>query len=362
MLKERKFPPEFSQLEKVLRNEVPDRPVLFEFAWNDRMNAHLSGIDEADLHDRLQPFERLIHAFHNGGYDYATISAWRTNTLAFPKNIEEGKDSRSLNSGSMITDRQTFDAYPWPDPESGDYSLYDELGPLLPDGMKLVASSNGGLLENVIDLVGFENLSLMTLLDEDLAMDIFNAVGERLLRFYEIVSAADPVGALIMNDDWGFKNQTMFAPEVLRKFVFPWHRKMVEAVHKNGKFAILHSCGNVRAVMDDIIDDMKYDAKHSFEDQIFTVEEAYDTWGTRIANLGGIDMDYLARKSPQEIITRSHAMLEKSAQKGGYALGSGNSIPDYIPDDRFLAMIRSIETFKPAPPNQPVSSAFSSTR
>ncbi|MCK5520223.1 MAG: hypothetical protein KAI81_03850, partial [Candidatus Marinimicrobia bacterium] len=306
----------------------------------------LSGIPEADTSSRIQPFQRLIKSFYNAGYDYATISAWRTNTLAFPKNIDEGKDSRSLNSGSLITDRDSFEAYPWPDADKGDYELYQDLGKELPDGMKLVASSNGGLLENVIDICGFETISLMTMLDEGLTKDIFDEVGRRLVRFYEIVSSVDTVGACIMNDDWGFKTQTMFDPVVLRKYVFPWHKKMVEAVHKNNKYAILHSCGNVNDVFDDIIDDMKYDGKHSFEDLIYNVEESYETWGDRIAIIGGIDIDFLARQSEENIVKRCHALLDKNSERGGYALGSGNSIPDYIPDENFLALIKAAQTWK----------------
>jgi len=335
-------------LASVLQRRPASRPVLFEFAFNDRIITQLSAMPPDPSADRIYPFRRLIHSFYNGGYDYVTISAWRTNTLAFPKNIQENVRARSLDSGNLITDRSSFDSYPWPDPAVGDYGLYQDLAAELPDGMKIVASSNGGLLENVIDICGFENISLMTMLDPELARDIFDAVGSRLLRFYEIVSAFDTVGALIMNDDWGFKNQTMFAPEVLRDFVFPWHRKMVETVHRSGKFAILHSCGDVRAVMDDIIDDMAYDAKHSFEDQIYRVEDAYSWWSDRIAVLGGVDMDFLARRSVAEITERCHALLDLSAEKGAYALGSGNSIPDYIPDENFLAMIEAVKSWEGA--------------
>ena len=208
--------------------------------------------------------------------------------------------------------------------------------------MKLIASGNGGLLENVIDIVGFENLCLMCMLDEDLTTDIFDSVGSRLLRFYEIVAPVETIGACIVNDDWGFKNQTMLSPEMLRRWIFPWHKKMVEAIHKAGKPAILHSCGQLKDVMNDIILDMKYDAKHSFEDQITPVEQAFDLWGNRISILGGIDMDFLARSSPEEITKRSKAMLEKSLAKGGYALGSGNSIPEYIPDENYIAMISAV--------------------
>ncbi|MBN2417347.1 hypothetical protein JXO52_16035 [bacterium] len=338
------FTPDFEQLLKVLQQSVPDRPVLFEYAFNDRLAGLLSGERLNETENRLAPFRRLIRAFTQAGYDYTTISAWRTKTLSFPKKETAQKNSRSLNEGAMITDRNSYENYPWPDPETGDYDLYYDLRSVLPDGMKLIASGNGGLLENVIDLVGFEKISLMYMLDEPLTTDIFNAVGSRLLRFYEIVASIDTIGACIVNDDWGFKNQTMFSPDMLRRWVFPWHKKIVQAVHRQGKPAILHSCGQVKDVMDDIIDEMQYDGKHSFEDLITPVEQAYDLWSDRIAILGGIDMDFLARGTPAEIKHRSIHMLERSAGKGAYALGSGNSIPDYIPDENFRAMIGAVNS------------------
>jgi uroporphyrinogen decarboxylase len=207
--------------------------------------------------------------------------------------------------------------------------------------MKFIVPGPGGLLENVINLVGFENLCFMFFEDEDLVKDIFDCVGLRLLRFYEKCSQIEQVGALIVNDDWGFKTQTMFDPDTLRKYVFPWHKRMLEAIHNEQKPAILHSCGNLSTIMDDIIDDLKYDAKHSFEDIIVPVEKAYEEWGDRIAILGGMDMDFLARQTPHEIAKRAEALLTQTGCKG-YALGSGNSIPAYIPVENYLAMIQSV--------------------
>ncbi|MBN2281559.1 MAG: hypothetical protein JXQ65_13340 [Candidatus Marinimicrobia bacterium] len=340
--KRKNFKPDFENLLKIIERKIPDRPTLFEFAMNDRVIGKLSDMALDNTTDRLASFKRLIDAFQNAGYDYTTISGWRTNTLAFPKGDIKKKASHSLNDGNIITDWESYHGYSWPDAESGDYYLYEKLKDYLPEGMKIITSSNGGVLENVIDLVGFENLSMMTMLDDELTTNIFNAVGSRLLKFYEIVAPFDTVGACIVNDDWGFKNQTMFEPAMLRRWVFPWHKKIVEAVHQAGKKAILHSCGQVQAVMNDIIDDMGFDAKHSFEDQITPVEQALELWGDRIAILGGIDMDFLARKSPREIQQRSKQLLEFQLAKGGYALGSGNSIPDYIPDENYLAMISTV--------------------
>ncbi|MBC8400467.1 MAG: hypothetical protein H8E14_03155 [Candidatus Marinimicrobia bacterium] len=336
------FEPDFDQLLKVIAGNIPDRPTLFEFFTNNRLIEKLSNQSNHNTSLKLQPFRHIISSFTNAGYDYATISAWRTNTLSFPKSNLPQKASRSLNAGNMITDRHSFEQYPWPKPEHGEYELYYDLRNELPDGMKLIASGNGGLLENVIDLVGFENISLMYMLDEKLTTDIFNAVGSRLLRFYEIIAPIETIGACIVNDDWGFKVQTMFPPEMLQRWVFPWHKKMVATIHNAGKPAILHSCGQLKDVMNDIIGELRYDAKHSFEDEILPVEDAYDLWADRIAILGGIDMDFLARGTPEEIVKRSKKMLEKGLDNGGYALGSGNSIPEYIPDENYLAMISTV--------------------
>ena len=162
------FEPDFNNLLSVINRRKPEKPTLFEFGINNRIIAKLSGEYQEDTSSRTAPFRRLIKSFLNAGYDYTTISAWRTNTLNFPKNTIEKKESRSLNAGDMITDRESYEKYQWPDPEKGDYDIYYDLRIELPDGMKLIASGNGGLLENVIDIVGFENLCLMCMLDEDL--------------------------------------------------------------------------------------------------------------------------------------------------------------------------------------------------
>jgi len=125
----------------------------------------------------------------------------------------------------------------------------------------------------------------------------------------------------------------------MRQYVIPWHIKITEAAHKAGKPITLHSCGNISELMGDVINDAKYDGWHSFEDTILPVEQAYKKYGGKIAILGGIDVDFLCRATPEEVYNRSCAVLDMSREYGGYALGSGNSIPDYVPIENYLAMI-----------------------
>ena len=332
--------PCFDNLLKVLSRQVPDRPTLFEFFLNEPLYKILAAPD-GPYDDKWafgQCCQMTINAYKNAGYDYATVSG---SDFIFQLEEIEAKETVSINAGNTIRNRKSFETYQWPEPDKHDYSRLDSARDWLPDGMKLIVWGPRGVLENVIAFVGYETLCLMLLDDPPLVKEIFDSVGVRLLRHYEICAGYDMVGALISNDDWGFKSQTLLSPEDLRKYVFPWHTKIVEIIHAAGKPAILHSCGNLEAVMDDIIDKMKYDAKHSFEDTIEPVEDAYERWGDRIAILGGIDLDFVCRSTTDEIRQRCIKMLARTAKKGGYALGTGNSIPEYVPDENYFALIRS---------------------
>ena len=119
----------------------------------------------------------------------------------------------------------------------------------------------------------------------------------------------------------------------------------VETAHKHGKPILLHSCGYYNEVIDDIINDLHYDARHSYEDNITPVEKAYEDLSGKIAVLGGIDINFLATKTPEEVYVRCRSMLERTWERGGYALGSGNSIADFIPTENLLAMLFAAHEF-----------------
>ncbi len=329
--------PNFNNLLKVLRCEAPDRPTLFEFFMNGPLYRRLSAHLQLPPVPEDQGWLLQLQAFLAAGYDYATFSV---PNFAFPAAELHREQTISLNDGAVIADRDSFARYAWPDPAAADYHAIDQAGRHLPNGMKLVVCGPCGVLENVIRLVGYENLCFMVLDNEQLAYDIFEAVGSRLVDYYRRAAASNHVGACIANDDWGFKSQTMLAPDDMRRFVFPWHREIVKAVHAAGKPVILHSCGYYNEIIEDVIEDMKFDGRHSYEDGITPVEQAYTEYDRRLAILGGIDVDFICRHSPTEVYARSKAMLERTAP-GGFALGTGNSVPEYVPVEGYMAMIRA---------------------
>ena len=259
--------------------------------------------------------------------------------MKFPAGERESKHTRSLNEGALITDRASFERYPWPEPADFPCEWPEFAAEVLPDGMKLIVIGPGGVLENAIDLVGYEHLCLLVYDDPKLLDEVFAAIGTRLVEYYRLAVEYDSVGAVWANDDWGFKTQTMLAPEDMRRYVIPWHKRIAEVVHAAGKPTILHSCGCLDSVLDDIVEVIGHDGRHSYEDAIHPVEEVYEELVGRIAVIGGIDMDFVCRSTPAEVYARSRSMLERTAERGGYALGTGNSVPEYVPDENYFAML-----------------------
>ena len=329
--------PRFENVLRMLRREPTDRPVLFEFFLNQRLYRRLLGDRMLAEQTPLAYARNMVRAFAAAGYDYGLFAGgW---LFDFKRNARPNLNTVSLNEGAIITDRAGFEAYTWPDPSVCDYSSLRMIENDMPDGMKLMIYTPNGVLENVISLVGYDNLCLLLLDDPRLAADIFERVGETLLAFYRRALQFRSVGLVMVNDDWGFKTQPMLAPAQMREYVFPWHRRIVETAHAAGRPAVLHACGNLELLMDDIIDDLKYDGKHSYEDGICPVEDAYRRWNERVAILGGIDIDYMVRSPPEAIYNRARRLLEMAPT--GYGLGTGNSVPEFIPDENYFAMTRA---------------------
>jgi uroporphyrinogen decarboxylase len=343
--------PDFGRLDAVLRRKgVPDRVPFFELYSNittevleaigktPQTSDPASASSEADQweHGIMQHISYMYHL----GYDY--INAGPRN-FAFPKAEEptamtaQGERSYTLAGAHTIQSRAEFDRYAWPDMPSVDYTPLERVSALLPDGMKVIAGS-AGILENVMWLLGYEGISYLLADNETLVHDMFEAVGSRLVEYNGRQASYDSVGAVVMGEDMGFKTQTLLSPDLYRRYVFPWHKKLADAVHEHDKPLILHSCGNLEEVIDDIIG-CGWDAKHSFEDAIIPVWEAKKKYGDRIALLGGFDMDKISRMPVDEVRNHTGFLLDECSPGGGWALGTGNTVANYIPVENFLAML-----------------------
>jgi uroporphyrinogen decarboxylase len=281
------------------------------------------------------------------GYDYVRCGL---DDLAMPLNRAAVADTAALQraGGRSFTDEhrgpitswQEFEAYPWPDPARASTRSLEWLSENLPEGMCIIASGGfAHFCEYLTWLPGYETLCYL-LYDQ---RDLVQAIAERLIEMFRVslqrMLDFERVKIVWGSDDMGFRSGTLISPADLREFVLPGHKLMAQMAHAAGRPYLLHSCGNLAEIMDDLIDDVGIDAKHSFEDTIEDVVELKPKYGDRIALLGGIDVDFMCRASEDEIRARVRHTLEHCLPGGGYCLGSGNSVANYIPVDNYLAMV-----------------------
>ena len=212
----------------------------------------------------------------------------------------EGGRSFVESTRGPVTNWEEFERYPWPDVSRASTRALEWYETHLPDDMCVVGSGGfAHFAEYLTWLMGYETLCYA--LHENRAL--VQAIAERVLAhniaLLERMLAFKRVQIIWGSDDMGFRSGTLISPKDLRAFVLPGHRKMAEMAHAAGRPYLLHSCGNLRAIMPDLIDSVGIDAKHSFEDTIETVEEAKAGYGSRIGILGGIDVDFLCRATIQ---------------------------------------------------------------
>ncbi len=187
--------------------------------------------------------------------------------------------------------------------------------------------------------MSFEGLCTLLYEDPHLVKATADRLGELMTDFYRQIVSLDNLIAVFPGDDMGYRSATLISPNDLRKLILPWHRKFAAIAHEKKLPYFLHSCGNVIAIMDDLMNDVGIDGKHSFEDAIIPVQEFQSLYEKRLAILGGLDINILSGSLPVDVRAHTRFLVETCGARGRYAIGSGNSVPSYVPVENYLAMI-----------------------
>jgi uroporphyrinogen decarboxylase len=281
------------------------------------------------------------------GYDYVRCGVENLEMPLTRAEIEDTADLQRANGRSYMEEHHgpianwaEYEAYPWPDPAHATTRALEWYEKNLPDDMCVIGSGGfAHFAEYVTWLMGYESLCY-ALYDQ---RDLVTAISDRLIEMYDVIVRRilqfSRVKIIWGSDDMGFKTGTLISPKDTRAFVLPGHKRMAEHAHRAGLPYLLHACGNLTAIMPDLIDDVKIDARHSFEDTIETVVEAKRKYGDRIALLGGLDVDFMCRSDEAAIRRRVRDTLDACLPGGGYCLGTGNSVANYIPLGHYLAML-----------------------
>lgn len=338
----------------ILGEEIPERPPLIELFLDQEVLEDIAvnylGLEwvpyqQENKELRAKYWDNYMKVYYNLGYDFV----WIDGRIPFPTKTRRTEDTAENSRGirswdeegeGPISSWEDFHEYPWPKEEDLDLWDCEYVSSHLPEGMGFFVFPCRGFMEVPTEiLLGYENLCILLYDEPELVEAVFQRVGEIEMRFYEKVLHLPNLMGFFPGDDMGFNTQTLISPDALRQLVLPWHKKAAKLAHDNGLLYLLHSCGQLSAIMDDLIDDVKIDGKHSFQDSIISIADFKKTYGNRVAALGGVDIDKIARMEQEELRKYVRQVISQCLPMGRFALGTGNSVANYIPTENYLAMV-----------------------
>lgn len=341
------FKPDYKNIEDCAYNRVPKRIPLYEHNIDSKILEAATGKNFTGLpHDLDGFFKGYCEAQKELGYDAVTfegcISGVLPNggALAHPRpGYIDGVDKFKSYPFGQVRDLYIKLYKPW----------FDALKRNMPEGMKAIGGVGNGLFENAQDLCGFEGLCIIKYDEPEMYADLFVKIGDMMYGIWDwfLNEYSDLYCVVRFGDDLGYKSNTMLPAEDIKKHIIPQYKRIIDLVHKHKKPFLLHSCGNIFSVMDDLINIAGINAKHSNEDQIAPFSEWVDKYGAKIGNFGGIDTDHLVNLADERLaalVTETYRMAEK--KKGGFAIGSGNSIPYYVNPQKYLLMLNTVRKLR----------------
>ena len=250
------FTPDYTNLLQVLLNQRPDvflfmniilmLPLFQKFLGEEISPENLNATELTDYYRKIIGFWKDMTY---DGFDFEAAIC----------DILPGHGAIMGGMAGPIQTRDDFEKYPWKEIPSIFKEKYtphfEAIRKTLPRGMKAYGGCGYGIFEASQDLVGFEPLCVMQCLDPDLFRDLFVRIGDLWVELWNwVINNYDDLFVFYrMGDDLGHKTSTMLDPDIIRQHILPQYKRVIDLVHSSGKKFLLHSCGKIFPLMDDII-------------------------------------------------------------------------------------------------------------
>jgi uroporphyrinogen decarboxylase len=130
--------------------------------------------------------------------------------------------------------------------------------------------------------------------------EVYEAVNDRIVDFYLRANRVfyentkHRLNAILIGNDMGSQRGLMLSPDMVRRFVMPGCKKLVEQAHSYGLKVIYHSCGSIADVIPDLIA-AGVDAIHPIQSLAagMGAGELKVKYADKVSFCGGIDVQNL---------------------------------------------------------------------
>ncbi len=306
-------------------------------------------IKERYLGRKIVTLKDDVDFWHSAGYDYIKLqpavdfNPGKIGDVEQAVFQEDGTISRkwATEGRGVITSFEEFERYQFPNKLDFDYSKFEQVKDLLPEGMGVIAQY-GDIFTMTWEMMGFESFSYALFDNPDLIKMLNDKLGNLVVSMFEYFAQSDVVDILWFSDDIAYTNGLMMSPKVLHTYFFPWLKKIGDLAKAANKPLLYHTDGVLWDVFDDIIE-CGVDAIHPIEPKAMDIADVKKKIGDKLCLLGHVDVDLLSRGSEEEVRQKVRDNIEKAGYNGGYCVGSGNSVPEYVKFENYIAMIDEVK-------------------
>jgi uroporphyrinogen decarboxylase len=240
-----------------------------------------------------------------------------------------------------VLSRPTLAGYAFPDPlDPRFFAAIPERIARYPDRFR-VFQLGFSLYERAWTLRGMANL-MMDFHDHpvfvrELLQEIaaYNVAQVRAALQYDI-------DAVYFGDDWGQQRGLQMGPRLWREFIYPVLCSMYRVVREAGKFVMIHSCGDVDELFDDLIA-AGVQCFNPFQPEVMDVHALLPAYRGRLAFHGGLSTQ---RTLPFGTVTEVQAEVRRllaAGREGGYLFAPAHDVEGDVPLENMLAAIELVQ-------------------
>jgi len=335
--------PDFERYMITLRCKEPDRVPLGDWHVDRLPKENFMGKKIVSLQDQ-------VDFWWAAGFDYVTSSSGILEPVRAPEGMTTKGEAVHTEYGGrlprewaqehegVITDWESFEKYAWPSVDDFDFSKWKFFDGNLPKGMKAILLL-GKIYTTAWMFMGAEVFFNALETNEELIAVILEKIGKIQYETFLRVIEHPCVGAVLHPDDIAHNTGLLVNPRHLKKYVFPWYKKMGDVCREKGLGHIFHSDGDCMEALDDLIE-CGFQAFNPVQPKCMDIDAVKKKWGSRLCLIGNLNLDStLTLGTPQDVRAEVYERIRTIGPGGGYMVASSNSITDYVPMENMRAMI-----------------------
>jgi len=246
------------------------------------------------------------------------------------------------NVEGQVLSQPTLAGYDFPDPlDPRFFTQIPEKIDRYPDRFR-VFQIGFSLYERAWTLRGMEALMMDFIDHPGFVQDLMKRIADYNMAQLQEALTYD-IDAVYFGDDWGQQMGLQMGATLWRQFIRPSLQRMYQVVKQAGKFVMIHSCGDVDELFEDLVD-LGLDCFNPFQPEVMDIWSLLPKFRGRLTFHGGLSTQRtLPFGSVRNVEDETQRLLNLGRQ-GSYIFAPAHDVEGDVPLENMLAAIELVQS------------------